>query len=326
MIIKGKKEIWISWHKIPRSQNIAKYLGIPIYEYFVNDNIVKRHLYSSIWTIKFLIKNKHDIIFLHYSYLLLVIVVLYKKLFDKNVIIISDCHNKALRRKVKGIGASIYEKIKHFAFNGTDLTIITNRGMIKDITIYHKNYFILPDKIPEFQIELDHKKENKYCVYISSFSVDEPVDEIINAAMILGDSIKIYWTGKKSKKVIDEKTVPQNIVYTGYLEYDDYYRLISNADCLLLLTTEDDCLQCGAYEGLNANVPMVISDNKASREYFENSAIYTDITPSAIADSIIKAVENSDRLKINSQKIKEKREKDFDRIIQDLKLKIESKI
>jgi len=323
---KDKNTIWISWHKIPRSQNIAKYLNIPIYEYFENSNIIKRHLFSSIWTIKFLFRNKPDIIFLHYSYLLLYWVVLYKKFVNKKLVIIADCHNKALRRKLNGFSAGLYEEIKKYSFKNTDITIITNEGMIKDILNYHNKYFILPDKIPEFTVELDHKKEKKYCVYISSFSVDEPVEEIIETAKILGDSVTIYWTGKKSHNIIKEKNIPSNIIFTGYLEYNDYYKLISNADCLLLLTTEDDCLQCGAYEGLNAGVPMVISDNKASREYFEDSAIYTGITPQEISDAILTAIEKGEIIKNNSKLVKEKREKDFDRIIQELKLKIESKI
>jgi len=324
MIFEEKKTIWLSWHKIPRSKNIAKYLEIPTYEYFENGNIIKRHLFSSIWTIKFLMKNELEIIFLHYSYLLLLIVILYKKISRQKVVVIADCHNKALRRKLNGVGAFLYEKLKKFSFNNTDITIITNKGMIKDITSYNDNYFILPDKIPEFKVDIDHEKTYKYCVYISSFSVDEPIEEVIDAAKILGDSVRLYWTGKKSSELFKNKQIPKNIIFTGYLHYDDYYKLISNADCLLLLTTEDDCLQCGAYEGLNAGVPMVISDNNASREYFENSAIYTEITPQAISNAILNAIDNKSLIEDSSRYIKEKRENEFKKIIQDLELKIES--
>lgn len=323
MKFREENKVWLSWHAIPRSRNIAKYLNIPLYEYFINDNIIKRHLYSSIWTIKFVLRNKPKVIFLHYSYLLLFIVVLYKKLSSQKVVIIADCHNKALRRKISGFGVSLYEKLKSFSFKNTDITIITNKGMIKYITPYNNNYFILPDKIPEFKINIDHEKTNKYCVYISSFSIDEPIEEVIEAAKMLGNSIKLYWTGKKSSELLKVKQIPENIIFTGYLNYDYYYKLISNADCLLLLTTEDVCLQCGAYEGLNAGVPMVISDNTASREYFENSAIYTEITPKEISSAILKAIDNGDLLKNNSKRIKVKREDDFKKIIHELELKIE---
>jgi len=31
-----------------------------------------------------------------------------------------------------------------------------------------------------------------------------------------------------------------------FVLFDEYYNLIANADCLLVLTNEDDCLQSGA--------------------------------------------------------------------------------
>jgi len=54
----------------------------------------------------------------------------------------------------------------------------------------------------------------------------------------------------------------------------EYYNLISNADCLLALTYEDDCLQSGAYEAFGIEVSRVISESKALRDYFGESAIY----------------------------------------------------
>ena len=324
MKFEEKNKVWLSWHSIPRSQNIAKYLDIPLFEYFINDNIIKRHLYSSIWTIKFLIKNKPDIVFLHYSYLLLLFIVLYKKLSNRNLIIVADCHNKALRRKLSGIGSSLYEMIKMFSFRNTDITIITNDGLVNEILNYHTKYFILPDKIPDFQVKIDSMKNEKYSVYISSFSVDEPITEIIEVAKIIGKDVKIYWTGKNSSKNMSGTEFPDNIIFTGYLDYKDYYKLISNADSLLILTTEDDCLQCGAYEGLNAGVPMVISDNKASREYFQNSAIYTKIEPKSIVASLTEAFENSDLIKANSAKVKKERNKDYKSITDKLMDRIES--
>lgn len=308
---RNKKTVWITWHSVPRSQNIAKYLNIPIFEYFVNDNIFKRHIYSSIWTVKFLCRQKPDIVFLHYSYLLLFFIVLYKKFCKKNIVVIADCHNKALRRKLKGIASKIYEIIKRFSFKNSDLAIVTNEGMIKDITQYNEEYFILPDKIPEFELCLDTNNKENYCVYISTFAIDEPVNEILEVANIMENNVKIYWTGKKSNKIKSIKKIPKNIIFTGYIDYQEYYKLLANANAILVLTYEDNCLQCGAYEGLNAEVPLVISDNNAARDYFGDSAIYTKIDPKLIAESLLIAFKNSDSIKQNSIKIKKQRNDEY---------------
>jgi len=91
----------------------------------------------------------------------------------------------------------------------------------------------------------------------------------------------------------------------------EYYNLISNADCLLALTYEDDCLQSGAYEALGVEVPIVISDSKALRDYFGESAIYTDHNPINIASNIQKAIKNRMKLQINEINIKNLRNEEF---------------
>jgi len=93
--------------------------------------------------------------------------------------------------------------------------------------------------------------------------------------------------------------------------FNEYYNLISNADCLLALTYEDDCLQSGAYEALGVEVPIVISDSKALRDYFGESAIYTDHNPINIASNIQKAIKNRMKLQINEINIKNLRNEEF---------------
>jgi len=97
-----------------------------------------------------------------------------------------------------------------------------------------------------------------------------------------------------------------------FVLFDEYHNLIANADCLLALTYEDDCLQSGAYEALSVEVPMVISDSKALRDYFGESAIYTDHNPISIANNIQKAIENNINLKENENKIKKLRNEEFE--------------
>jgi hypothetical protein len=70
-------------------------------------------------------------------------------------------------------------------------------------------------------------------------------------------------------------------------------------------------LQSGTYEELGVEVPMVISDSKALRDYFDKSAIYTDHNPVNIANNIKKAIDNSAQLQNNGIKIKKIRNEEF---------------
>ena len=44
----------------------------------------------------------------------------------------------------------------------------------------------------------------------------------------------------------------------------------------MVLTTREDCLNCGAYEAVSALKPGLLSDKKALRQYFDKGFVYTD--------------------------------------------------
>lgn len=316
--IKSKKAIWLTWHYAARSRNMAKELNIPVLEYFNNKNLISRHGLSSLWTIKTLLKEKPDVIFIQLSFMLLNIVAFYKLITFRNIVIVADCHTKALRRKAKGIFNFIFWPLKKLTFRLVDISIVSNIGMEKDIKQLHDNYFLIPDKIPELSIDKDENKKQNYFVYISSFAVDEPFDEIFKVAEILGNSHTIYWTGKIPANIQLPENIPENLKFTDYISFEEYYNLIANADAVLALTTEDDCLQSGAYEALAVKTPMVISNSKALQIYFGSSAIYTSHEPQEIAENLIKAKSSYSEMVVNSSEIKELRDLEFNSLISEL--------
>ena len=309
---KKNKSVWITWHFATRSRNLAKYLDLELFEYFENDSLLKRHLYSSFWTLKVLIRNRPKVVFIQLSFLLLVIIAFYKMLMLGNVQIITDCHTKALRRKTKGKLGVIFWWVKKKTFSLVDLAIISNIGLKEEIEELNNNYIILPDKIPDESIDKRVSNyENKYCVYVSSFAVDEPFEEIFEVAKLLPEDLKLFWTGKKPENLKLPDSIPGNIEFTGYITFEEYFNLIGNASCIIGLTTEEDCLQSGAYEALNVEVPMVLTDSKALRSYFSDSAIYTNHDPKNIAVKILEAIDKSEELKTNILHVKELRNKEF---------------
>ena len=313
------KKVWITWHYQTRSRNLADEMGLVLKEYFRNDNLFLRHFLSSLWTLKILLLNRPKIIVIQYSFLLLILTGLYKVLKFNKVKLVVDCHTKALRREAQGVLNLLFWPLKLISFKSADLTIISNEGLIFEIKKLHHNYIILPDKIPDYKPERESVKNEKYCVYVSAFAVDEPVEEILDVGAILKSDMRLYWTGKSPdyfKKLISEQS---NIRLTGYLSEEDYINLIKNADCILALTTEENCLQSAAYEALSVEVPFVISKTKALMNFFGDAAVYTLHNPSEIATSIKYAVENRDILVNNIKKVREARMKDFQRKINELK-------
>ena len=62
------------------------------------------------------------------------------------------------------------------------------------------------------------------------------------------------------------------------------------------LTTRDNCLVCGAYEGVAAGKPLILSDSRATREYFSRGVVYTDNTPESIERCLREALADRSRL------------------------------
>lgn len=324
--MKSRKRLWITWHHASRSRNLAKALGVPIFELYITKHSLVRHLFSSLWTVWILIKERPRVIFLQLSFLLLLIVALYKLLLFKKVIVIADCHTKALRRTAPGFLNHIFWPLKKWSFAIANISIVSNTGMTKDIEKLHHRYIIMPDKIPECSRKLEPDEKERYCVYISSFAVDEPFDEIFQVAHMLRQELKLYWTGKTPEHVrLDSKRRP-NLIFTGYLNFDDYWNLIGNADCLLALTTEEDCLQSGAYEALSVEVPMVVSDTNALREFFQNAAIYTSHQPEDIARSVRLAIAEKEGLVNEIRKLKDTRNHEFKELLSRLESMVEQDV
>lgn len=211
------------------------------------------------------------------------------------IVVIVDTHTKALKRNVSGMFNWIFWSIKKMSFKSVYLTIIPNVGLIKDLLKFHTNWLVFPGVIPE----LPHTKKinltKKYCVYVSSFAVDEPFDEMLEVSKLLvKDDLRLYWTGKAPAIVERIRENYPNVFFTGFLRFSDYYDLIGNAECLITLTFEEDCLQSGAREAISVEVPFVTSDTKILRAYLDTSAVFTKNNVEEIYTSIQTAICNRD--------------------------------
>ncbi len=321
-----KHQCWITWNRSARSRTLARALNVELCEISIENNKIIRHILSPLLTIWFLLKRRPRVIYLQYSFLLLIVIAGYKLARLGRTVIVCDCHTKALRRVAPGPLNWVFWPLKKLSFRFADVTIVSNDGMISDIRRLHSNFYILPDKIPDITFEGSSVQDSRYCVYISSFAVDEPAHEIFDVAAALDPSEKIYWTGRIPQDFHIPPDKPHNLIFTGYLDDDEYHKLIGNADCLLAFTTEEDCLQCGAYEALAVGVPMILSDTGALRHYFGKAAIYTDHTPQHIVHSLRHAISNRTQLTAEIARVAAQRRAEFEQQYEKLRSAVDAGI
>jgi glycosyltransferase involved in cell wall biosynthesis len=181
-----------------------------------------------------------------------------------------------------------------------DLNVVTNKYLAMDIENNSGKTFVLEDKVPKFKNFNKIKLKGKYNIaFVCTFQKDEPYTEVINSGELIDQSIYIYITGSHSKvkKRNYIENAPKNIIFCGYLPSRKYLELLYSSDLIMDLTLMEDCLVCGAYEGLSFDKPLILSKTKATKEYFQSGAVFTGNTSREIAASINFAIQNIDQIK-----------------------------
>ncbi len=91
----------------------------------------------------------------------------------------------------------------------------------------------------------------------------------------------------------------------GFLPEDEFVALLAGSDLIVDLTTRDDCLVCGAYEAVALEVPMVLSDTPALRDYFTSGRIFSSNDAAGIREGILTARRDHARLQREVAELKE---------------------
>jgi len=287
------EKIWITWEKQRRNKSISSYLDWPMFEIEIKKNRLLRYIKSLKKTIEIIKDTSPKIVVAsNPSIVLASTVIIFKRIFNYKVII--DAHYQGIfpiegRCKLLNILAKLIQRY-------SDLTLVTNE---KHKLIVGKNggeAFILPDKIPVPPKISAYPVEGRInLAFICTFGRDEPFKEVFQAAEIIPEDIYIYVTGNHDNK-INDKLITKNIMLLGFLSDIRFWSLLSSVDIIMDLTLREDCLVCGAYEGLAMLKPLIISDTHALRTYFNLGCVYVEPYPEMIAKGILKCIETYDQL------------------------------
>ena len=298
------KKIWIAWEIQRRSTNLAKEFNARLFQF--NYNGVFRYPVVITRTLLTLMKERPKILFVQNpSTMLAFMTCILKPLFGYNLIV--DRHT-LFKNILKNKLISFFDD---YSLDHANLTIVTNNDLKEELLGKNKKRKIgvLADKVPEINEQEKKRLRGRYnAVFICTWAADEPYNEIIKAAKFLPSDIFVYITGKP--KIKKNLGIP-NFVFTGFLSREEYDGLLQSADVILDFTEEENCLVCGAYEALAVEKPLITSDTKALREYFNEGVIYTKHKPESIANAITIAIKNRKELSDKIKKLRQKRNKEW---------------
>jgi len=288
------KGIWISWEKQRRNKGIALALGWPLFEFDIKASFSIRYFLSTMKTLRLIAREKPRIVVAQNPSIILCIwVTLLSRIWD--FVFIMDAHNAGIF-PMEG-NSKLLMLIAKWLQKQATFTIVTNPGLERIVYSNGGNGICLPDALPLVPATKKKKLEgNKTIAFICTYSQDEPFQEVFEAAKMIDPTIMIYTTGKFAGKV-DQSDVFFNIRLLGFLSEEEFWDLLSSVDIIMDLTTRENCLVCGAYEAVALGKPLILSNTKALRTYFNKGCIYVDPNRNSIAKGITAAVENVSILK-----------------------------
>lgn len=111
---------------------------------------------------------------------------------------------------------------------------------------------------------------------INTFSYDEPIEPVLEAAEQLED-VDFFILGDKDKanrNII--KKAPGNVTFTGYLIGDEYWDQLVSSHAVMVLTTAPNSLLSGAVEGMALGKPLILSNQPTLKTYFTKGTVFVE--------------------------------------------------
>lgn len=159
-----------------------------------------------------------------------------------------------------------------------------------------------------------------HVVYVASFSSDEPIEVVIEAARQAPD-VTVWLTGKPKGRAVELlRSAPANLRLLGFLSRDEYLAALSGADLVVALTTRDHTMQRAAYEAIYLGTPVVVSDWPILRENFSEGALWVENKAEALAKAWQEAIPRREGLRASAQALRQKKlsrwRENYERIVE----------
>jgi len=307
------KKIWVTWESQRRNKSLSKKLDAKYFELITNKPGYIRYPVNIFKTLLIFLKEWPQYIFVQNPSLVLA---LFSVVFGKlvNIPIIVDAHNAGIY-PFEGT-SNFFNILARYIFRNASLTLVTNVYLAEYVRENGGHVFVLPDPLPDFPKteKIAHSKSTYSILFICTWAVDEPYLEVIKAAEYIDKSITINITGNYKKKEIQniESSISENINLTGFLPDEDYISLLYSSDIIIDLTTRENCLVCGAYEGVACGTPLILSDKRILKEYFYMGAVFTKNNCEEISTSITYAIDNLEHLRYEIKQLRNELIKQWD--------------
>lgn len=270
----------------PRSRVFARELGIEELHYVFSVtsrgllSAPLRYAYQAAHTLLLLFRKRPRLVFVQSPPSIAVLFVfLYCALSGGRYVI--DAHSAAFLHPVWRFPAWLHAFLARRAIT----TIVTNEHFQQQISRRGGHALVVRD-IPTSFGGGRAPRDGFNVVMVNTFSADEPLREVVEAAAGLPE-VQFFVTGNKrraSRELLAAATA--NVQFTDFLPDDAYYALLSSCQAIICLTTRDHTMQRGACEALSIGTPIITSNWPILRRYFHKGAVHVDNSAKGIGQGV----------------------------------------
>jgi glycosyltransferase involved in cell wall biosynthesis len=288
--------IWITWETHRRSRGLSAALDAQLHEINERSGRLVRYARSTLRTLRILFDARGSVVFVQSPSIVLAnLAATFGRM--AGVTIIVDAHNGGIDPLDGKSG--FLTRMARRALRKSDLVIVTNAALARQVESFGAKAFVLTDPMPNFPAarpESAREPALRKIVAICTWASDEPYLELIRSAALLPPGCELAITGRSPLTAEQKAGMPPNVRLTGFVSEEDYTQLLRTADVIVDLTTRENCLLCGAYEAVSVHKPLVVSDTAALRELLADAALYCANDAQSIAGAITAALERREAL------------------------------
>lgn len=277
--------LWITWETHRRSREISRAIHAELVELECSYPRLLRYPLLTLKTLREVLRRRPAVTFAQNPSLILAALIVRLRRLGLLPLVVVDAHNAGLM-PAEGQSAVGRWLARHVQ-RGADLVIVSNEQLRQTVEGNGGQAVVLPDPVPEFPAQAPRKLDgHSNVLVVCTFGSDEPYQEIVAAAGLLGHEATVYMSGDWRRARPPLSDLPSNLRLTGFLPEADYLALLHSVDAVIDLTKRKDCLVCGAYEGIAAGKPLVLSDTPVNRSFFTRGAVFVANEAPAIAAGI----------------------------------------
>ena len=299
-----KSAVWIAWSFHRRTEGLCDAFDLPLHVLRSRFSGSLRWVELALMTIWLLARARPKILFVQNPSLALTALVVFVRPLFRYFLVV-DAHNEGIRPFDRPY--PFVQWLTRLVLKSANLTIVTNDALANDVRSAGGRSVTLPDRlpiVPSTQPMEPRRYRLPDVAVIATYRQDEPIDQILAAAAQIPD-VQFAFSGPAAQYKGEPGSIPPNVEFTGFLPGSEYWRLLQLASVVCDLTLKPDCLVCGAYEGLAAGKPMVLSDNPPTRDIFETAAVLTENVPEQIVLAVRAALDESEDLAANARQLQE---------------------